>query len=231
MRNFELEKERRLEMWAIRAVIVLFVIFVAALLITAWILCEGMTTSHALYKNEDFGIPTYRSMTDFDKDGVDDQTDLLEGARAYIATKPKYKSAYYAGGYPTDGYGVCTDVVAQGFLYAGYDLMELVSEDIALAPQAYSIEKPDPNIDFRRVRNLKVFFDRNAISLTTDTRAIEEWQGGDIVIYKSSHIGIVSDVRNKDGVCLLIHHGWVGQREYEQDCLDYDEIIGHYRFR
>ena len=188
--------------------------------------------SHVYYYNGDFGITTYRSRVDFDNDGIDDQTDILEGVRKYIATKPQYKSAYYAGGYPTDGYGVCTDVVAQGFLNAGYDLRELVDADIKVAPEAYNVEIPDDNIDFRRVRNLKVFFDRHAISLATDVTKIEEWQGGDIVIFKYSHIGVVSDRRNGNGVSFLIHHGSPMQVGYEQDVLEYDEeIIGHYRWR
>lgn len=187
---------------------------------------------HVYYYNSHFGIVTYKSEVDYDGDGIDDQTDILEGARKYVATKPKYKSAYYAGGYPTDGYGVCTDVVAQSFLNAGYDLMELVSEDIANAPEAYNIESPDKNIDFRRVRNLKVFFERNATCLTTDVTDIEEWQGGDIVIFENSHIGIVSNKRNGNGVSFLIHHGSPMQVGYEQDVMENgDEIVGHYRWR
>lgn len=49
---------------------------------------------------------------DADGDGVDDQTDVLDNALAYVDTRPKYKSRYYQTGYPDDGYGVCTDVVA-----------------------------------------------------------------------------------------------------------------------
>ena len=45
----------------------------------------------------------------------------------------------------------------------------------------------DKNIDFRRVKNLKVYFDNNAISLTTDINEIEEWQGGDIVVFKKAY--------------------------------------------
>ena len=71
-------------------------------------------------------------------------------------------SKYYKCGYPDAEYGVCTDVVTNACLAAGYDLMALVSEDIAKDPKAYGIENPDPNIDFRRVRNLKVYFQRNA---------------------------------------------------------------------
>ena len=75
--------------------------------------------------NADFQIPDFHSQTDKDADGIDDQTDLLQGARAYIATQPRYKSKYYETGYPNDGYGVCTDVIANAMLSAGYDLKEL----------------------------------------------------------------------------------------------------------
>ena len=77
-------------------------------------------------------IVQYHSPLDKDGDGMDDQEDILEGAIAYVNTHPKYKSAYYAGGYPNDGYGVCTDVVAYALKAAGYDLMELVSKDCLL---------------------------------------------------------------------------------------------------
>lgn len=181
------------------------------------------------YYNSDFGIITYKSQMDKDGDGIDDQSDILFGVRDYIDDKPKYKSVYYAGGYPTDECGVCTDVVAQGFLYAGYDLMQLVNEDVLENPQAYDIDKPDINIDFRRVRNLYVYFQHTAISLTTDVSKIEEWQGGDVVVFKN-HIGIVSDRRNAKGIPYVIHHGSPTQREYEQDILEgRDDIIGHYR--
>lgn len=186
---------------------------------------------HSYYYNSHFGIMTYKSDVDMDGDGVDDQTDILQGVRSYIATRPKYKSVYYAGGYPTDEYGVCTDVVAQGFLNAGYDLRELVSADIAEAPEAYNIKTPDSNIDFRRVRNLKVFFERHAISLTTDVSDIEEWQGGDIIIFRDDHIGIISDRRNGNGTVFIIHHGSPMQVGYEQDILEgRDDIVGHYRW-
>ncbi|MDO4280718.1 MAG: DUF1287 domain-containing protein [Peptococcaceae bacterium] len=176
----------------------------------------------------DFNIPTLHSAVDKDGDGIDDQADILEGVRAYIATEPRYKSKYYTTGYPDDGYGVCTDVVAQGLLAAGYDLRELVDADIHADPGAYGIDKADKNIDFRRVRNLKIYFDHTAISLTTDPDRIEEWQGGDIVVY-NEHIGVVSDKRNRQGVPYLIHHASPIQRSYEENALTDREIIGHYR--
>ena len=184
---------------------------------------------HKKYTNEDFNIKTYISKTDKDNDGIDDQTDIINNVRDYIKTNPKYKSKYYATGYPNDEYGVCTDVVALGLKGAGYDLMNLVNEHIKTNRNLYDIDVIDKNIDFRRVQNLKVYLDNNAIALTNDINKIKEWQGGDIVVFKN-HIGIVSDKRNKKGVPFIIHHVNPYQRYYEEDILEYrNNIIGHYR--
>ena len=176
-------------------------------------------------------IEQFKSATDKDGDGIDDQSDILNSALEYIQTKPKYESRYYIGGTPNDGYGVCTDVVAAALFGTGYDLQKLVSEDIHEHPENYDIQSPDENIDYRRVRNLQVYFKNNTKSLTTDLSEIEEWQGGDIVIFKK-HIGIVSDRRDKNGVPYIIHHGSKYQRAYEQKYLKSkaDEIVGHYRW-
>ena len=184
---------------------------------------------HKKYTNEDFNIKTYVSKIDKDNDGIDDQTDILNHARDYVKTKPKYKSKYYATGYSNDEYGVCTDVVAFALIGAGYDLMNLVNEHIKTNRNLYDIDVIDKNIDFRRVQNLKVYLDNNAIILTNDINKIKEWQGGDIVVFKN-HIGIVSDKRNKKGISFIIHHANPYQRYYEEDILEYrNDIVGHYR--
>ncbi len=186
---------------------------------------------HKQYTNSDFNIKTYISNIDKDNDGIDDQTDILNNVKKYIQTKPKYQSKYYNTGYPNDEYGVCTDVVGFGLKDAGYNLMELVNEDIINNKENYNIETIDKNIDFRRVRNLNVYLKNNHISLTTDLSKIEEWQGGDIIVFKD-HIGIISDKRNKKGIPFLIHHANPIQVNYEEDVLElYDKeyIIGHYR--
>lgn len=184
---------------------------------------------HRKYSNSDFNINTYISSIDKDNDGIDDQTDILNNARDYIKTKPKYKSKYYTTGYPNDEYGVCTDVVAFALKDAGYDLMVLVNEDIKANKDLYNIDSIDKKIDFRRVQNLKIYLDNNAISLTTDINKIDKWQGGDIIVFKK-HIGIVSDNRNKKGISFIIHHANPYQRYYEEDILEYrDDIVGHYR--
>lgn len=202
------------------------VIFALALI---YVLYRFNYLPHPKYANEKFGIETYSSRTDRDGDGVDDQTDILQSVRAYLATRPKYKSKYYATGYPDDGYGVCTDVVAFGLLGAGYDLMELVHKDVLAHGDRYDIDPVDENIDFRRVWNLKVFFQYNATALTTDIYDIDQWQGGDIVIFEN-HIGIVSDKRNGRGVTFVLHNGSSLQLFYEEDILEHrDDLVGHYR--
>jgi len=184
---------------------------------------------HKKYSNKEFDIQQYVSNTDRDLDGIDDQTDLLEGVFAYISTNPTYKSKYYETGYPNDNYGVCTDVVAFGLRSAGYDLMELVNKDILSHRDLYAIETIDKNIDFRRVQNLNIYFKNNSISLTTDLSDITQWQGGDIVVFKK-HIGIVSNSRNKKGVPFVIHHANPFQLHYEEDILETrNDMIGHYR--
>ncbi|MBS3972640.1 MAG: DUF1287 domain-containing protein [Erysipelotrichia bacterium] len=183
------------------------------------------------YTNADFNISTYVSPYDQDQDGMDDQSDILSSVRTYIATKPKYQSKYYGTGYPDDEYGVCTDVVAFGLLGSGYDLMMLVNNDVKARNDVYKINTIDKKIDFRRVNNLKIFFDEHALSLTIDVHDIHAWQGGDIIVFKK-HIGVVSDKRNKKGIPYVIHHGSPYQLFYEEDILEQrSDIIGHYRIK
>ena len=206
------------------------IFFIMAVLVVLFIyIYQFYFKSLKKYTNSDFNIATYKSSIDKDNDGVDDQTDILNNVKAYISKKPKYKSKYYSTGYPSDEYGVCTDVVAFGLLDAGYDLMELVNEDITNNREKYNIKVIDKKIDFRRVTNLDVYFKYNAINLTTDINEIDKWQGGDIVVFKK-HIGIISDKRNSKGIPFVIHHANPFQRYYEEDILGarYD-IIGHYR--
>lgn len=186
------------------------------------------------YYAEDFDIEVIKSTNDTNNNGIDDYTDILNGAKKEAEAKPVYKSVYYAGGYPPDSEGVCTDTVWRAFKNAGIMLKDLVDKDIKENIKLYPrVEgKQDRNIDFRRVKNLKVFFDRYAINLTKDPYDIDEWMPGDIVIFGTDHIGIISDKRNEDGVSYLIHNA--GQPLREEDALliwhEKSPITGHYRF-
>lgn len=206
--------------------------------ITLTILITGLLIyqkNKNVYYANDFDIETVISKTDYDNDGIDDYTDILQGAKIEAENKPTHKSAYYSGGYPPDNEGVCTDVIWRALKNAGYLLKDMVDEDIKNNVDKYPRVdgKPDSNIDFRRVPNLKVYFERNQINLTTDLSKIEEWQPGDIVVFGSSHIGIISDKRNKKGIPYLLHNG--GQPLREEDILEvynkYKPITGHYRMK
>ncbi len=196
--------------------------------------------SYIIYKNkkvyeaQDFKITPIISEADANNNGIDDYTEIMLGAREDAINHPKYDGSYYNGGYPPDDIGVCTDVVWRAFKKAGYDLKKMVDEDIAKNNDTvYKLAKIDPNIDFRRVRNLYYFFERNSEVLTTDITKIEEWQPGDIVIFgeNHNHIGIISDKRNSKGIPYLIHNN--NQPFREEDVLErYSKkfIAGHYRF-
>lgn len=179
---------------------------------------------------DEFDIETVKASTDYDNDGIDDYTDIMLGARKDAENHPTYDGRYWETGYPPDDIGVCTDVVWRAFRDAGYSLREMVNNDIIARPEDYyNVETRDKNIDFRRVKNLRVFFDKHAVLLTTDIDEIEEWQPGDIVIFDNNrHIGIVSDKRNANGRAYIIHNG--GQRNREEDYLGRSDVVAHYRF-
>lgn len=84
--------------------LLIFIIFIC-LFIILYLLYYFNYIPHKKYNNNYFNIKTYISNIDKDNDGIDDQTDILDGAKKYISTKPKYKSKYYNTGYPNDGYG------------------------------------------------------------------------------------------------------------------------------
>lgn len=183
------------------------------------------------YTAADFGIPVAVSPVDFNGNGVDDYADLVLGARQDAKNHPRYDGAYQPGGYPPEDIGVCTDVIWRAFRQAGYSLRDMVDADIAARPAAYpQITEPDPDIDFRRVPNLHCFFAAYGQSLTCDTTQIDQWQPGDIVIFgRDTHIGIISDRRNRDGRAYVIHNG--GQPKREEDYFARnDRVTAHYRF-
>jgi uncharacterized protein YijF (DUF1287 family) len=120
------------------------------------------------------------------------------------------------------------------------DFKALVDKDIKENSAEYPRVggKPDPNIDFRRVRNLDIFFKRNALNLTTDIRPfdaenLKQWQPGDIVVIMKpyEHIAIISDKRAKNGVPYVIHN--TAPHAVENGSLAYwaPYIHGHYRWK
>lgn len=159
---------------------------------------------------------------------------LILGARKDALAMPAYVNAYYAGGYPPENEGTCTDLVWRAFMEADIILKDLVDVDIKNNRDRYKhIVYRDPNIDFRRVQNLAIFFENNAEVLTTDVYDTQAWQAGDIVVFGNyEHIGIVSDIRNANDIPYLIHNN--NQPLREEDRLEYGSytmgIKAHYRY-
>jgi hypothetical protein len=156
---------------------------------------------------------------------------LVESARNQIGIVTKYDNQYYNGGYPPEGRGACTDVIERALMDQGYDLKNKIDKDMLNFPEEYPY-KSDPNINYRRVVNLKIFLDRYFEKIDLE----QDWQPGDIVTYDQIpgglwHIAILSDKKNKDGIPLLIHN--YGRGVIEDDFLFKwpAAITGHYRLR
>ncbi len=219
---------------SVKKITVFFVYFMLAAFLCLGVFRVLENIGIISYTGEHFGIQAIKSDTDYDADGIDDYTDILLAARKDAENKPSYDGKYWSnGGYPPDNIGVCTDVIWRALAGAGYCLRDMVHNDIISRPEEYpaigAADKADRNIDFRRVRNLRVFFDKYALALTTDISDIEEWQPGDIVIMgNNTHIGIISDKRNRHGIPYLIHNG--GQPRREEDYLSKEDVVAHYRF-
>ncbi len=186
-----------------------------------------------LYAKLFFGVDTLHSEYDGDGDGIDDYTDIVKAAREYVRTDPIYDSAWSNGKPPLER-GVCTDVIWRALEAAGYDFKALLDEDVRNNPSAYP-NRANSLIDFRRVTNLMVFFERHCQKLTKDVTQIDQWQPGDIVFYSPSHVAIVSDRRGLDGQPWIIH--FTSNGAMEEDNLDYSRlkeekvvITGHYRW-
>jgi uncharacterized protein len=167
--------------------------------------------------------------------------DVAIAAQAQIGITRHYDPAYRRLGYPggdvPNERGVCTDVIVRALRVArGIDLQKAVHEDIKANWDAYPhqrrwrLDKPDPNIDHRRVPNLMTYFSRAGYG-RTPTRAPEDYLPGDIVAWDLGrgilHIGIVSDLSTLAGTPLVIHNIGAGTRE--EDILFRHGIIGHYR--
>jgi uncharacterized protein len=170
-----------------------------------------------------------------------DTPQLVVAARHQTRSVVTYDGSYTRIGYPLGdvprGRGVCTDVVIRAYRAIGIDLQVLVHEDMrkhfALYPRLWGLGQPDPNIDHRRVPNLKKFFERMDAKVR-DAGAAEIYRAGDLVTWmlpgNLPHIGIVSDRLATNASRPLIIHN-IGAGPVEEDMLFAYPITGHYRYR
>lgn len=164
---------------------------------------------------------------------------LAEAAKEQIGVTTSYDPAYvsldYPGGDLPKEKGVCTDVVIRALREMDFDLQKLVHEDMkqnfSKYPKRWGLQRPDKNIDHRRVPNLQTFFKRRGIFVPV-TKDKADYLPGDIVTCtvagKLPHIVIVSGKKSSDGSPLIIHNIGAGTQETD-DLFTYPHT-GHYRW-
>jgi uncharacterized protein YijF (DUF1287 family) len=147
-----------------------------------------------------------------------------------------YEKLSYPGGDVNITTGVCTDVVVRALRGIGVDLQKEIHEDMQQNfksyPQNWGLKKPDPNIDHRRVPNIKRYLKRKHYALPVTDQG-SDYQPGDIVTWgggRWKHIGIVSNIK-KTGTdrYYIVHNSYKGVEI--SDWLFAYTITGHYRIR
>ncbi len=144
--------------------------------------------------------------------------------------------AYPMGDVPPDR-GVCADVVVRALRALEIDLQVLVHEDMranfSAYPAHWGLERPDRNIDHRRVPNLETFLTREGAKLPPSANAAD-YLPGDIVAWNLRgdagwlpHIGIVTDRIGPTGRPMVVHN--IGAGPKLEDVLFDWPITGRYR--
>ena len=163
---------------------------------------------------------------------------LLERTTHDVTYDGAYRSIGYPGGDVPKNIGVCTDVIIRSYRKLGIDLQKLVHEDMqnnfTLYPskRIWGLNKPDKNIDHRRVPNLQAYFERHANVLSKSNK-VSDYKTGDIVTWmlpgNLPHIGMVINELSQDtGNPLIVHN--IGRGPQKSDMLFDYKITGHYRF-
>lgn len=142
--------------------------------------------------------------------------------------------AYPGGDVPADT-GVCTDVVIRSLRVLGFDLQQLVHEDMrrhfAAYPKQWGLKQPDTNIDHRRVPNLQTFFRRRGAALPVSDQPAN-YRPGDLITCtvagRLPHIAIVVPAPDGGPVPWIVHN--IGQGPKLENRLFEFPLSGHYRW-
>ena len=243
--------------------------FIIIIIILTIILAVVISISHFSFKKEyepptalENDLPRFRVVDldnvgitgDMDNDGINDQKDILMGAKRQLEIGAKNifleganEPNYYNGGDPPENLALCTDMIARAFKDAGFSIRDLVDSDIANNFSEYPLKEiwnqtvTDSNIDYRRIQNLEIFFKRNSQVIITifnpaDIDNLNQWLPGDIVFFDmdgdsySDNVGILSDVTTRDGAPKVIYNYIDPGCTCEEDILGKEKIIGHYRY-
>ena len=127
---------------------------------------------------------------------------VIEHAKWQTTQHVTYDGSYRVISYPNGdvpaNIGVCTDVIIRAFRIQGIDLQELVHESVKKHHKYYYPNpkkgyglKPDSNIDHRRVRILRKFF--NLHYPKSKLHYTDSYLPGDIIFWDDWHVGILID--------------------------------------
>ena len=167
---------------------------------------------------------------------------LVNAAKNRTLQTVRYNGAYfnieYPGGDVPEHLGVCTDVIIRSYRKVGIDLQKNVHEDMMgnfkqyPSNRIWGLNKPDENIDHRRVPNLQAFFTRHGKSLAVSDKP-GDYLPGDLVTWmlpgNLPHIGIVIDQFAANAPIPLIAHN-IGAGPKIDNILFQYPITGHYRY-
>ncbi|MBV1908027.1 MAG: DUF1287 domain-containing protein [Kangiellaceae bacterium] len=163
----------------------------------------------------------------------------IDRTKVSIQYDGRYLPISYPNGDVPDNIGVCTDLVIRSYRKLGIDLQQLLHLDIKEnftkypSNRIWGMNKPDTNIDHRRVPNLQVFFARKGVKLTI-SQDPKDYLAGDLVTWmlpgNLPHIGIVTEQIDLNTKRPMISHN-IGRGPELEDVLFSYFITGHYRFK
>lgn len=151
-------------------------------------------------------------------------------------------------GYPSNNIWISTDVISVTLKECGYNLMELIYEDMIDHKEDYPLDikgrkTPIKYIDFRDVFFQEKFFSRNALTTLPHEYDPEDenrdflWQPGDIVYFQFDEDnpyadlgGFISPHASDEGIPLVIMISSEFGKVSEVDVLMEYKIVGHYRY-
>jgi uncharacterized protein YijF (DUF1287 family) len=175
-----------------------------------------------------------------DSTRIDSISQVIENAIWQTSVTKIYDPSYVIINYP-DGdipmeRGVCCDVIVRAFRSVGIDLQKEIHNDMENAfdryPQIWGLNKPDTNIDHRRVPNIMTYLQRQK-KVVPVSRQGKDYKPGDIVTWKIpgnlDHIGVVTNIPVENSDRFKVVHN-IGSGAQLEDVLFEFEITGHYRY-
>jgi len=163
-----------------RVMIIIFSIIFYSILVI--LIMNKFILEKPYYKNSDFKIKNIYSKVDYNKNNIDDYSDILLGARKLVGKNIKEK-----------------ELLSKSFKYAGYDIISLIGEDTSIK----GINKYFAKNTYSLTNNIKVINKFNygdiiiydeGLGIVSDRRNKE---GITFLIYIKNNIVVEEDIMPK----------------------------------